>query len=406
MAREVWITGYGLLSPLGETPESWFAGFDAPAPRRAALDEATYAPFPIHPIRDYPLEKQVPKPGDQRAMGPMMQYGAYAAGLALEMAGLKGNQALLAETHLVAAAGGGERDWELDRQILAKAGGVNDIGAFLNQQLSDGLRPTLFLAQLPNLFAGNISIIHGASGSSRTFMGEEAAGVDALRIAVRRCAAGQGDIFLVGAAFNAARPDLHLMYHAGHVLQTGPWQPLWQRPGNGICLGSAGAFVVLEAGETATRRGARPRARLTAIESERTRRTPGAGAVSARRQFEKLRPHLKDGPLAVVSGASGYGPAMAEERAFLAGVAASREGVTLRATAGAIGHAVEAAFLQNLILAVASVERGRLFAPVDAGDPLETASDPRALRQALVTSFGHLKGEGLALVEAVDGEQH
>ena len=47
------------------------------------------------------------------------------------------------------------------------------------------LRPTLFLAQLSNLLAGNISIVHGVTGSSRTFMGEEAAGVDAVRIACR-----------------------------------------------------------------------------------------------------------------------------------------------------------------------------------------------------------------------------
>ena len=40
------------------------------------------------------------------------------------------------------------------------------------------------LAQLANLLAGNISIVHGVIGSSRTFMGEEGAGIDALRIAL------------------------------------------------------------------------------------------------------------------------------------------------------------------------------------------------------------------------------
>src|ERR1700734_4050117 len=33
----------------------------------------------------------------------------------------------------------------------------------------------LFLAQLSNLLAGDISIVHGVTGSSRTFMGEEGA---------------------------------------------------------------------------------------------------------------------------------------------------------------------------------------------------------------------------------------
>ena len=60
------------------------------------------------------------------------------------------------------------------------------------------LRPTLFLAQLSNLLAGNIAIVHGVCGTSRTFMGEEVAGVDAARIALARIAAGQSDIALIG----------------------------------------------------------------------------------------------------------------------------------------------------------------------------------------------------------------
>ena len=56
--------------------------------------------------------------------------------------------------------------------------------AFLNERLMNDLRPTLFLTQLSNLLAGNIAIVHGVSGTSRTFMGEEAASIDAARIAL------------------------------------------------------------------------------------------------------------------------------------------------------------------------------------------------------------------------------
>ena len=75
------------------------------------------------------------------------------------------------------------------------------------------LRPTLFLAQLSNLLAGNISIVHGVTGSSRTFMGEEAAGVDAVRIALSRIEAGQSDIALVGGAHNGERKDILLLLY-------------------------------------------------------------------------------------------------------------------------------------------------------------------------------------------------
>jgi 3-oxoacyl-[acyl-carrier-protein] synthase II len=401
MARDVWITGYGLLSPVGETPAAWFEALGDPARWRATVDLETSPPFPIHPIRDYALEKQVPKPGDQRAMGPLMQYGAYAAGLALDMAGIKGDTALLQETHLVAASGGGERDWELDKQILAKLDAANDRGAFLIQQLSDGLRPTLFLAQLPNLFAGNISIIHGVAGSSRTFMGEEAAGVDALRVAFRRCAGGQGDIFLVGAAFNAFRPDIQQQYHAGGILLTGGWRPLWHRPDAGLAFGSSGAFLVLEAKERAEKRGAKPRARLLAVESERTARKPGAAAKVAEGEFARILPLVKPGALAVLSGASGRGSITLEEREFLAAIAGDT-GLPVRGTAAALGHAMECAPLQNLVLAVAALERSALFPPLEPGEPIEAEFDG-ALRQVLVTSWGHLKGEGMILVEAIDG---
>ncbi len=401
MAREVWITGYGLLSPLGETPAAWLEALAEPARWRARVDAESCAPFPIHSMGAYALEKQVPKPGDQRAMGPLMQYGAYAAGLALDMAGIKGDAALLQETHLVAASGGGERDWELDKQILAKLDAANDPGTFLNQQLADGLRPTLFLAQLPNLFAGNISIIHGVSGSSRTFMGEEAAGVDALRVAFRRCAAGQGDIFLVGAAYNAMRPDLQQQYHAGGILLTGGWQPLWHRPEAGVCLGSSGAFVVLEAKERALARGAKPRARLIAVESERTARKPGAATKIAEGSFARILPLTKPGALAVLSGASGRGSITHEEREFLAAIAGDT-GLPVRGTAAAVGHAMEAAPLQNLVLAVAALERGALFPPLEPAEPIEAELDGN-FRQVLVTSWGHAKGEGMLLVEAIDG---
>jgi 3-oxoacyl-[acyl-carrier-protein] synthase II len=215
MAREVWITGYGLLSPQGETPDEWWPKLQDPALFRQAIDSESFPPFHIFSIRTYDLSRQVPKPGDQRAMGPLMHYGVYAAGLALEAAGVKGDETLLPRTHLVVAAGGGERDWDLDRQLIAELDKAPDRAAVLNKRLSDDLRPTLFLAQLPNLFAGNISLVHGVSGSSCTFMGEEPAGVDAVRIAFEKIGAGQGDLFLVGSASNASRPDVIYALHVG-----------------------------------------------------------------------------------------------------------------------------------------------------------------------------------------------
>ena len=401
MNREVCITGYGLISPLGETPDAWLSILNDRAAAAALVDSETYAPFHVAAIGDYDLASQVPKRGDQRAMEPMMQYGTYAAGLALDMAGLKDDETLLGETHLVVAAGGGERDWELDQKIIAELPGRNDRDAFLNQQLSDGLRPTLFLAQLPNLFAGNISLIHKVSGSSRTFMGEESAGVDALRIASSRIAAGQTDVCLVGAGYNASRPDMMFTYHAGNILLTGDLAPLWHRPDAGIVPGSAGAFLVLESREHADARGIDIRAKLGVVKSGRSLRKSGNAADNARGQFESLRPEMRVGEIGILSGASGFGPVTGEEKCFLEEVAAELGGAPVRGMAQACGHSMEAAFLQNMVLGVAMLERGEVCAPL-ADDSLETGAGNLDASQYLVTSWGHLTGEAMALVEKPD----
>ena len=95
----------------------------------------------------------------------------------LTVAGARG---LVGDMHLVVAAGGGERDTALAEAVVSELAALppEQAGPLLNERLAGGLRPTLFLAQLSNLLAGNISIVHGVTGSSRTFMGEESAAAD------------------------------------------------------------------------------------------------------------------------------------------------------------------------------------------------------------------------------------
>ena len=182
---------------------------------RINVDEKTFAPYVVHPLAQVNLDTQIPKKGDQRQMEAWQRIGTYAAGLALESAGVKGNKEILGRMDMVIAAGGGERDIRVDTAILnAKAKG-NAAPGFLNERLMSDLRPTLFLAQLSNLLAGNIAIVHGVCGTSRTFMGEEVAGVDAARIALARIAAGQSDIALIGGSHNGERKDLLVLYEFG-----------------------------------------------------------------------------------------------------------------------------------------------------------------------------------------------
>src|SRR2546423_4630146 len=236
-ARETCIPGIGLVSGLGEGIEAHWQGLNAAPP---AADAASFAPYVVHRIVPLDLDRQIPKRGDQRQMEPWQRIGTYAAGLALDSAGVKGNTDLLLRMDMIAAAGGGERDYALDADILSALPAAADAGAALNERLMSGLRPTLFLAQLSNLLAGNISIVHGVVGSSRTFMGEEASGTDAVRIACARIAARQGELFLVGGSCNAQRPDMLLHYEMGRLLWKRDFVGVWSRQsqGGGMVLGS------------------------------------------------------------------------------------------------------------------------------------------------------------------------
>jgi len=298
---------------------------------------------------------------------------------------------------MIVAAGGGERDLSVDSTILSGMPRAANPAAFLNERLMSDLRPTLFLAQLSNLLAGNISIVHGVTGSSRTFMGEEAAGVDAVRIALSRIQAGQSDIALVGGAHNGERTDLLMLYEFAGLALKSPYVPVWERSGKGgFALGSLGAFLVIEAAEHAKARGAKPLARLSAVVSDRSKRQPGTVNAALTRLWDKIKDKIKPGHAAVISGATGAEPATPEERAFLE----AHGDLAVRATGSYLGHGPEPQFAMNVALATIALAHGSLFPPCD-GSGLERPMNG-ALSQVLVTGVGHWRGEGLALVERVD----
>ena len=139
-------------------------------------DDKNFAPFLVHPIcRSISTSKF-----RKRATSARWRLGSASAptppGLRSTAPGVKGNAELLSRTDMIVAAGGGERDLAADSAILSGVARAANPDALLNERLMSDIRPTLFLAQLSNLLAGNISIVHGVTGSSRTFMGEEAAG--------------------------------------------------------------------------------------------------------------------------------------------------------------------------------------------------------------------------------------
>jgi 3-oxoacyl-[acyl-carrier-protein] synthase II len=370
--RDVIITGIGIVTSLGEGIAPHVAALSGFTPN---VNREGFAPYVVHPAVPVELDRHIPKKSDQRQMEPWQRYGTYAAGAALEDAGIKGNAELLAKMHLIVACGGGERDYAVDGQILTGLRDAAKPEVYLNERLMSDIRPTLFLAQLSNLLAGNISIVHGVIGGSRTFMGEEQAGVDAIRIAEARIRSGQNDIFLVGGATNAERADLILTYEMGGAVWRDPDVPVLKRGGGGFVPGSASVFLVLESREHAVARGARMIARLGPVAAERSRRKPGDVSRVLGEQIAAADPAET-----IISGNTGFAEASAEEADVLAKKAPDARVVL---SGDMIGHSIEAQFAFGVALAAGGIEAGKLAGP------------------ALVTGIGYFRGEGLVKVEAV-----
>ena len=257
------------------------------------------------------------------------------------------------------------------------------------------LRPTLFLAQLSNLLAGNIAIVHGVSGTSRTFMGEEAASIDAARIALARIAGGQSDIALIGGSQNGERKDLLVLYEFGDFNIKDKFVPVWARQQSpGFALGSAGAFLVIESRAHAEARGAKPYARLTNVVGDMARRKhPGEVTATLQTLWSQLGKLRDKG--AIITGTTGAEPVTSEERAFLG----EHKDFAVRATGTMFGHTMETQFPLGLALAALSISRGALFPPNDpTGFEVEMSGAPT---QIVVVGAGHWRGEGMALVEAI-----
>jgi 3-oxoacyl-[acyl-carrier-protein] synthase II len=387
-ARDVLITGIGLVSSLGEGAERHWQLFTGGA--EPVVDRERFAPYMVHPLPAIDWGLQIAKRGDQRQMETWQRLGTYAAGLALDDAGAKGDEALCGEMDMIVAAGGGERDVAVDSSILAASETEADAGVAINRILTTDLRPTLFLAQLSNLLAGNISIVHKVTGSSRTFMGEEGAGIAAVETAAARIRAGQSSIALVGGAYQTEHPDMLLSYELGGHLHRGDWKPVWSRQnseGGGVVTGSGAAFLVLESREHALKRGRTAYARLDETRSAAMRRGDGhAGAIGA--AIDALAPAAGD--LLTISGASGAHAATAAETEALA----SRPDLVTRGFSSLTGHMKEAQFPFAVAIAAMAVRNGAAPGPF-AAEERPFSGTPGA---ALATTIGYWGSEGLAIV--------
>lgn len=393
MQNEAVITGIGLVTSAGVGADANWQALSGDA--MPVIDADRFAPVPIHPAPEIDWSEQIPRRGDQRQMEAWQRLGTFSAGLALDDAGMKGDEALTGTMDMIVAAGGGERDIEVDTMILAEAAqGASDLGVLVNEKLTTELRPTLFLAQLSNLLAGNISIVHKVTGSSRTFMGEEGAGISAVQTAVARIGAGQSTHALVGGSYNCEHPDMLLSHHVSHSLHSDAWAPVFARQnmaGGGVVPGSGGAFIVIEEREHAQARGAKIYARIGPIFAD-----CGRDDATGSRLAQIGAQAGLDGADMIVSAATGAHGRAAAEQTFLH---QELTGKPSRAIANLAGSWIEAQFPLAIAAAALSIKAGQPIAARDTANEAPFEARPENIG---VLALGQRSGEAALMVSALE----
>ncbi len=384
---DVVISGIGIVSPLGCGVEEVLRAMpgDASAP---GIDWERYAPYGVRRAAPFDDTRFLRKASERRVMSDMMLHAVEAAGQALTAAALLGDAERLARLDLLVAAGMSARDTAADARLLDGARRAAAPAVRHNEMMQSEYKPTLFLAQLSNLVAGNLSIVFGIKGSSRTISGEELAGAQCLDVAVRQIRSGQRDIVLIGGCFSADRPEIVAGYAAAGMLRRE------QDDGDGTVLASMAVFLVLESARSAAGRTHMPLARVAAVRLARSDRAP---AALSRDALVALTGARRGGRIAVIDGSPGGASLDEETRLLLAGIAAS-SGLTLcghHPRSARFGHGVDAsALLSTALGALALAHPDAVLQPGS-----DAANDAAAPELALCCDWGLRTGETEILLE-------
>ena len=250
--RRVAITGLGVVSPLGNDVESFFAGLAAgrsgvrrlEGPFHERLATPIGAPVEFDATRHFAAPKL-------RMLDRVSQFALAAAGEALAHShgALDGLDPARAGVFVGTGMGGSQTTDEGYRTLY----GEN----------SDRVKPFSVLMAMTNAAASWIGLDHGLQGPNLTYSTACSSSSVAIGEAARRIAAGEADVMIAGGAEAPLTFGTLKAWEALRTLATedagdpsASCKP-FAKDRSGLVLGEGAAMVVLEDRERALARGAR-----------------------------------------------------------------------------------------------------------------------------------------------------
>ena len=266
--RRVWITGIGVVSPIGTGRDAFWAGVRAARSPVRRIDRFDPSPFRSQvaaQIDDFdPLDHMDARTA--RQLDRFSQFGLAAGRLALEDAGLRSDAARRRQ----GTAGGPDRD-RFGVYLGSALGGIAYAELQHERFIEHGIRsvaPNLALAVFGGAAPANLGIALDLRGPILSTANSCASGAVALGEALRAIRDGTIDAAIAGGAEVPLSPlafgafDIIRALSSGSNETPGVAARPFDAERDGFVMGEGVGLLVLEAEEVAQARGARPYAEL------------------------------------------------------------------------------------------------------------------------------------------------
>lgn len=248
--NRVVVTGYGVTSPIGNTPEEFWDSLKSGKIGIGPLTKFDTSEYNVHiaaEIKDFPFDKYFVKKDNNR-FDPYSLYALYAAHEAVANAGLNTDSLDSDRFGVILSTGiGGIK--EIEEQVER-----------MNEKGPKRIRPMALPKALPNMAAGNIAMAVGATGICKCVITACASSNDALGDAYREIKFGYQDVILAGGSEAAITPFAIGGFQALTALSTteDPARASipFDKDRNGFVMGEGSGILVLESLEHAQKRGA------------------------------------------------------------------------------------------------------------------------------------------------------
>lgn len=250
MTNRVVVTGYGVTSPIGNTPEEFWNSL---ANGKIGIDKITRfdtSDFVVHnagEIKEFPFDKHFVRK-DKNRMDSYSLYAIYAALEALENA-----------------------DLDIEETDRNRVGVIVSSGIGGLQEMQDGIirmhekgpkrvKPMFIPKALSNMGAGNIALRIGANGVCKSVTTACASANDAIGEAYREIKYGYQDVVLAGGS-ESSITEIGIAGFSSLTALSTTEDPArasipFDKSRNGFVMGEGAGVLVIESLEHAQKRGA------------------------------------------------------------------------------------------------------------------------------------------------------